>query len=165
MLNVIVIFGKPYKKYDEKYYVSADGDVYSRYSNKLLKHAITADGHHRVDLHGKHVLVHRLVYIVWIGNIPKGFQINHKDDNKDNNNIANLYAGTQKQNIEDCIRNGNRVGNQKTTQIYDKYTDTIHVFHGTKEFLTYDGKHTAANLSLKRISSRNWFKSRYIIIE
>ena len=34
--------------------------------------------------------LHRAVWIKYNGNIPKGYHIHHKDENKDNNNIENL---------------------------------------------------------------------------
>jgi hypothetical protein len=48
--------------------------------------------------------VHKLVYLTWCGAIPKGMQINHIDDNKDNNYFLNLYLGNQTENIADCNR-------------------------------------------------------------
>lgn len=47
----MIIDGKEFKKYDNMYYISADGDVYSKYSHKCLKHNIDIDGYHRVDIH------------------------------------------------------------------------------------------------------------------
>ena len=55
---------KIYKKYNDKYYINKYGDIFSKFSNKILKHAVTIDGHHRVDIHGRHKFVHRLVYLV-----------------------------------------------------------------------------------------------------
>lgn len=37
-------------------------------------------------------------------------QINHRDDNKENPSLSNLYLGNQKENISDCINNKHRVG-------------------------------------------------------
>ena len=90
-------------------------------------------------------------------------QINHKDDNKDNNNINNLYAGTQKDNIQDCIKNNHRVGNIKEISVLDKNTNKITHYNSYKEFIDQTN-HTCQNGSLKRMSSRNWFKERYEII-
>lgn len=35
----------------------------------------------------------------------------HRDDNKDNNCLTNIYWGTPKENTADAIRNGNHVFN------------------------------------------------------
>ena len=44
--------------------------------------------------------VHRLVYETFVGPIPEGLEINHKDGNKLNNTVANLEATTHQKNIE-----------------------------------------------------------------
>lgn len=146
------------------YYVSEDGEVYSTYSKKLLKHNIDLNGYHRVDIHGKHMKIHKLVYLTWIGEIEKGKQINHYDDNKDNNHYSNLYQGTQKENIHDCIRNNHRKGNIHYLTIYDKERDKILTFSPANKFIKYSG-HPCGNGSVKKMFERNWFKKRYEIID
>lgn len=163
-MKEIIIDDIVYRQYDEMYYVSAAGDIYSQYSKKKLKHARDIDGYHRVDLHGKHRKVHQLVYYVWGGTDSNGLQINHIDDNKDNNHISNLYAGTQKQNIHDCMWNGHREGNVWYLTIYDKKTDTILSFSPASDFIAYSG-HPCGNGGVKRMFTRNWFKKRYEIID
>lgn len=160
----MILYGKEFKKYDDMYYISEYGDVYSVRKKGLLKHYITHYGHHRIDLHGKHMFVHRLVYIVWIGDIPDGLQINHYDDNKDNNHYSNLYAGTQKDNIDDCFKNNSRVGNITTLTIYDKLIDRTIIFPSILDFITYSGHHVA-NGSLSKCMSHKWFKERYKLID
>lgn len=44
--------------------------------------------------------VHRLVYETFVGDIPKGLEINHKDGNRSNNNVDNLEVLTHRENIE-----------------------------------------------------------------
>lgn len=39
---------------------------------------------------GKRINLHRYVWIINKGDIPKGFDVHHKDANKDNNDISNL---------------------------------------------------------------------------
>ncbi len=39
---------------------------------------------------------------------------------KKNNHYLNLYAGTQKENIQDCIKNNHRVGNSHILILFDK---------------------------------------------
>lgn len=50
--------------------------------------------HVRLTKNGNHatVLVHRVVYEAFKGEIPSGFQVHHKDGNKQNNRISNLEA-------------------------------------------------------------------------
>ena len=61
-MNELILNGIVFKRYDDCYYVSADGEIFSMYSKKIIKHSIDVDGYHRVDIHGKHMKVHRLVY-------------------------------------------------------------------------------------------------------
>lgn len=161
---------KEFRQFKENptYYVSADGDVYSTFSKKLLKHYIDLDGYHRIDIYlnhkQKHVKIHKLVYLVWVGDIPKGCQLNHIDDNKDNNNYKNLYAGTQKENIHDCIRNGHRASGYSNIisvsyTILDKEKGLIIVFPSPKEVFKY--------CKIRKISSifnSNKFYKRFKLI-
>lgn len=163
-MSVIIINNILLKQYDNTYYVSENGDVYSTYSKKFIKHNIDHDGYHRVDIHSKHIKVHRLVYLVWIGKIPEGKQVNHIDDNKDNNHYTNLYAGTQKQNIKDCIKNGHRKGNINYLTIYDNKTDKTVTFCPANKFIEYCN-HSSKNGSVKKFFNKNWFKKRYTIID
>lgn len=56
---------KEFRSYDDDYYVSEHGDIYSRFKKGCLKHGVDCDGYHRVDIHGKHIKVHKLVYETW----------------------------------------------------------------------------------------------------
>lgn len=160
----VVIDGKILKSYDELYLVSEYGDVYSTKYKKFLKHYITIHGYHRVDIHKKHIHVHKLVYLVWVGKIPKGLQINHIDDNKDNNHYSNLYVGSQKENILDCIKNNHRCGNVSKLIVFDKEVGKELTFCPATDFIKYSG-HSCISRSLKKMMSKNWFKNRYTVIE
>ena len=49
--------------------------------------------------------VHRLVWKTFVGQIPEGLQVNHKDENKSNNSLKNLEIVTPKQNANYGTRN------------------------------------------------------------
>lgn len=53
----------------------------------------------------KHLYIHRLVVEAFIGRIPKGYEINHIDENKKNNCLSNLEIVTRKQNMNHGTRN------------------------------------------------------------
>ena len=46
----------------------------------------------------KYIYIHRLVYETFIGPIPSGMEVNHKDGCKTNNNFWNLELMTRKEN-------------------------------------------------------------------
>lgn len=162
----IIYKGKFFKKYDDYYYVSIDGEVFSTYIKRTLKWAIDARGYPRVDIHSKHKCIHRLVYEVWIKRPEEGHLIRHYDDNIFNTHASNLLEGTQKDNIGDCVRNGHRdkKGFTHYLTIYDKRFDVVKTFCPAYEFMEYCG-HFSANGSVKKLFKSQWFKRGYEIIE
>lgn len=52
--------------------------------------------------------VHRLVAKAFIGEIPEGQEVNHKDGNKSNNHVSNLEYVTHQENIAHSFRELNR---------------------------------------------------------
>lgn len=96
---------KDIKGYEGLYQISNLGRVKSLcYQHgktpKILKQAKDYDGYCLVSLskNGKHITakVHRLVAEAFIGH--SDLQINHKDENKSNNNLSNLEYCTPKYN-------------------------------------------------------------------
>lgn len=61
----------------------------------------------------KFIFVHRLVWFVfmWLDISNKKILVCHKDDNPWNNNIENLFLGTQSDNIKDCVNKWRWVDN------------------------------------------------------
>ena len=55
-----------------------------------------------------HVAVHRLVVMAHIGPIPKGYEVNHKDANRNNNTVQNLEIVTHKENLAHADKLGLR---------------------------------------------------------
>ena len=89
--------------YEGLYTVSEDGRIYSHISNKFLKPNVTKCGYATVQLFknktGKRLLIHRLVAQAFIPNPENKEQVNHKDENKLNNQISNLEWNSRKENM------------------------------------------------------------------
>ena len=71
-------------------------------NEKSLKQVISSNGYYKVQLSWnskyKTYYVHRLIWEAFNGPIPKGLQINHKDENKLNNCLSNLEMVTPQYN-------------------------------------------------------------------
>ena len=99
----------------EGYYISRLGTLWSRYhkSGKLthsewhkVKPNHNQKGYLFVQKKGKCWYLHRLVALAWIPN-PNNYPIVcHKDNVVTHNWYKNLYWGTQKDNMQQCIRDG-----------------------------------------------------------
>lgn len=171
-MKTISIQNKIFKQVkDTKYYCDEDGNIYSDFSHKILKPLLRGKENKKypyIDINfgegQKHCYIHKIVYETWIGEIPKGMQVLHKDDNQFNNNFNNLYLDTQKTNIQDCKDNNHRVGNTWILTVYDKEKKETLTFCPAKKFIDYCG-HPSASGSVKKFFDKNWFNKRYQIID
>ncbi len=93
------------------YQVSREGQVRTlKRGGKLLAQVEGSRGYMRVNLYrdgkAKHFLVHRLVAAAWLGPIPPGKQVNHRDGAKSNNTLSNLEIITAEANRAHALRHG-----------------------------------------------------------
>lgn len=100
---------KDIPKYEEKYQASNFGNIRSKtYEGrniiKNLKLTKRKDGYLQVQLYEKKFLVHRLVAITFLGN-KENLVVNHKDGNKENNNVNNLEWVTSSENTIHAYNN------------------------------------------------------------
>ena len=172
-MTSIYLENKEFKELDinPNYFISADGAVFSQFAKKLLKpfyRGVQGKLYPYVCIYyqGKQrkFAVHRLVYHTWVHPLSKGQQVNHKDDNVNNCHYTNLYVGTQKDNIGDCVANEHRVGNVFYLTLFDKLLNKVISFCPARNFITYSG-HTNKSGSLNKFFSKHWFKKRYEILE
>ena len=93
---------KDIKGYEGLYAVTEDGQVWSYRSNKFLKQRKDKDGYLLINLSVSGIIktfkVHRLVAEAYIPNPDLKETVNHKDENKVNNNVSNLEWMTREEN-------------------------------------------------------------------
>jgi hypothetical protein len=102
-----------------RYRVGDDGSVWScmnpmsdRKSEWRRLAAVTRDNRRYLKVILSHqgkqraFFVHRLVLELFVGPCPPGMQALHRDDDKYNNRLSNLYWGTPADNVRDRIVNG-----------------------------------------------------------
>lgn len=93
-----------WKDFNADYSVSSKGKVYSRISGRLLNPTLNATGYLTYSSYlGS---VHRLVVKTFIGDIPKGLCVNHKDGDKLNNDLSNLEITTYSYNLHHAHKLG-----------------------------------------------------------
>lgn len=118
---------KDIKDYEDEYEISNLGRVRNKKTKKILKTWLNHNGYLRVELskNGKHkfYFVHRLVYEAFIGEIPEGMQVNHKDENKQNNILSNIDTlMSPKQNLNYGTRN-ERSSKNRSKSVIQKSLD------------------------------------------
>ena len=100
---------KPIKGFENRYEISSKGRVKSlNWRNHGIERIITQKEHNRgylqvelTDGIKSHMfLVHRLVASAFIANPDKLPLVNHKDENKKNNDVSNLEWCTQSDNMK-----------------------------------------------------------------
>ncbi len=99
------------KGYEGHYQVSRSGQVRSlKRGLRVMRPSTSRTGYPQLNLYRdgkvKHFYVHRLVAEAFIGPIPDGYEVNHKDGSKTNANADNLEIVTARQNIRHAIEMG-----------------------------------------------------------
>ena len=141
---------KDIKGYEGKYQISNKGRVKSLGNNKTKKEKIRDGkidnrGYKRISLckNGKEkkYSIHRLVAQAFLPNPDNLPVVNHKDENKLNNNVENLEWCTQEYNVNYSGSNG-RPGKKvicvETQQIFDSSEDVINKM--------FDGKGSSSTI-------------------
>lgn len=95
-----------WKRIKTDYCVSDTGDVKNTRTHRYLHNFCGKDGYLRVQITGETKLVHRLVAEAFLPiEAGKDF-VNHKDGNKQNNNVSNLEWCTRSENMKHAYRMG-----------------------------------------------------------
>ncbi len=100
------------------YLITEEGDVYSRKFGKLKKMKQRTERYKAINLwnNGKEKAhyVHRLVAETYIPNPDNLPEVNHKDEDKTNNNVANLEWSTHAYNVQHSLAKSYIVENVRT---------------------------------------------------
>ena len=80
------------------------GKIWSKKSNKFLSTKTKSKGYCKVNLYDgngnvKNVRVHRMIWEAFNGEIPNGYEINHKNEVRDDNRLSNLELVSHYDNL------------------------------------------------------------------
>lgn len=117
--------------------------VWSYKRNKYLTPKKNRKGYLEYFMYGDdnkrhYITAHKLFWITVNGDIPEGYQLNHIDENKENNDLSNINLMTPKENINWGTRN-ERVktlltnGKRSKTILAIKDNEIKHIFPSLKE--------------------------------
>jgi hypothetical protein len=69
-------------------------------------------GYGETSFRGKHMLIHRISWILWHGEIPNGLWVLHNCDTPQCCNPEHLFLGTAKDNTDDMMSKGRNKANR-----------------------------------------------------
>jgi hypothetical protein len=91
---------------NEKYKITELGQIFRLKGNDWVQTGLATTKkncgirYHHLKYKGRNLVVHRIVYRCFIGQLNPRRVVNHKDGNGLNNNIQNLELVTQSENIK-----------------------------------------------------------------
>ena len=173
--------GLPIPGYPD-YLIEKDGQIFSLKTNKWLKANIGNTGYYGIELANdkghKRLSIHRLVALTYIPNPNNLPQVNHKDENKLNNNVNNLEWCTNQYNMtygtfierrvahtdyskpsyrENAIKNGKKVSRPVTRySISGQYIDSFESAADAKRKLNLISNHISECASGKRSTAHGY---------
>lgn len=121
---------KPIRGHEDVYDISDKGEVIYLKKNRITFGYKDKKGYLNFDFRrrgGKCVKVHRLVAEAFIPNPYNLPQVNHKDGNKENNNVSNLEWCDNSYNQKHAFKNKLQKGEFKHHNSKLKYDDVIFI--------------------------------------
>ena len=95
--------------YENEYSINKNGDIWSKRRKRFLKASLNPKYLNvmlSVKNKKKTFLVHALVMKTFVGERPKGKEINHKDGDGKNCHLSNLEYVTHKENVRHAVAIG-----------------------------------------------------------
>lgn len=152
-------------------YASINGKIYKRVSDITIIELVqykNSKGYKLITINGSSKLIHRIVCEAFNGPIPEGYVVNHIDGDKANNNIENLEAITQKQNIQHAYNTGLISNTRERVRVIicDENHKILHICGSKSEAARVLGVSVAAiDAALKglfRVKNKYLFKLDYM---
>lgn len=88
------------------YQASRDGYIHTIATGLVRKGHRSGNGYLTVSLHRKTYSVHSLIAITFLGERPEGKEVCHRNGDRRDNRIGNLYYGTRSDNMKDAVKHG-----------------------------------------------------------
>lgn len=108
---------RPVTGRETEYEVSSLGRVRNA-RGRVLRPQRGSHGYPHVDLgRNKTKLIHILVATAFLGPVPEGQEVRHRNGNKFDPRVRNLQYGTRLQNIQDAIAHGTYMSEARWRQI------------------------------------------------
>lgn len=142
------------------YLIYKDGRIFSMYWKRFLSYTLDKDGYEKVTLINKnneikYLRVHRVIAETFIPNPKKLPLVNHKDENKRNNNVSNLEwcdskynanYGTRNKKLRDCFRKQIKQFDLEGNYIktWDAISDAMKFYNNSGIWLCVAGKRKTA---------------------
>lgn len=155
----------------DHFFCTMDGKIWSTKSNKFLKPMHTKEFYERVKYYipgitPKWIPVHRLVMITFVGPVPLGLEINHKDGNKKNNKLENLEYVSRSENKKHAFRIGlidfrGTKGNQRTSlteKTVKKIKQSLEIDSHHQNLIRLANKYKVTTASIYNIKSGKTWK-------
>lgn len=89
-----------------------------RHKGRPIRLSPSPDGYIRYEFHFRGQSstrsVHQLVARAFIGPLPPGMEVLHRNGDRIDNRVENLRYGTHQENVRDSVRHGTHAGARKT---------------------------------------------------
>ena len=149
-----------WKIVDDELEVSNYGNV-RLLNGKILKQSKNGSGYLRINRHNKTILVHRLVAKAFLPNPDDLPEVNHKDENKTNNNVDNLEWCTSKYNMN-YNKLSQRIGKKHKKPIKQYSLDGVLIIEWNSSKDASDQLHISHNGIINNLHNRSKSSGGYI---